>query len=323
MDARSILIVVITAAVVAAALGLAVGGTILRPLGRLTRAARGIASGNLSERVSPRPSGEVGKVADAFNQMAQTLQDMVEETARERHRLTAALNSSIDAAVAVDPEGRVTFANVAAERLFTRSQKELMGNPFAWILPDEQVIEALRSSREQGRQETRLVERPNRQHLQVITAPIVGGGDWATLVVFHDLTDARRVEQVRRDFIANVSHELRTPLASIKSVVETLESGALNDQAIARELLSRADGEVDRLVQLVEELLELSRLESGQAPLAREPVDMEAVLTRAVERLTAPGGEAGATPHPGGRSGPAPRHRRRRATGASGRQSHP
>ncbi len=117
------------------------------------------------------------------------------------------------------------------------------------------------------------------------TAPIVGGGEWVALVVFHDMTEARRVEQTRRDFVANVSHELRTPLASIKSVIETLQSGALDDQAAAQDFLSRADAEVDRLVQMVEELLELSRLESGQVPLAKEPVDMGDVLGRAVERL--------------------------------------
>ena len=282
---RSILIAVVTAATVAAVLGLAIGTTIMRPLGRLARAARSIASGNLSERVSPRPSGEVGKVADAFNQMAQTLQEMVEAASRERHRLMAALNSSIDAVVAVDPETRVTFANVAAERLFTLSQKELVGNPFAWILPNEQVIEALRSSREEGHQETRLIERPNRQYLQVITTPIVGGGNWAALVVFHDLSDVRRVEQVRRDFIANVAHELRTPLASIKSVIETLESGALDDRAAAQDFLSRADKEVERLVQMVEELLELSRVESERVPLARQQVEMGQVLAKAVGRM--------------------------------------
>ena len=282
---RSILIAVLATAAVAAILGLGIGSTAMRPLGRLARTARSIARGNLGERVSPRPSGEVGELADAFNQMAQSLQEMVEAASRERHRLMAALNSSIDAVVAVDPEARVTFANAAAERLFARSQEELVGNPFVWVMPNEQVMEALRASREGDHRETRFIEQPNRQYLQVIVTPIVGGRDWAALLVFHDLSDIRRVEQVRRDFIANVSHELRTPLASIKSVIETLESGALDDKEVAREFLSRADEEVDRLAQLVEELLELSRLESGQAPLAREPVAMSLVLAQAVERL--------------------------------------
>jgi two-component system phosphate regulon sensor histidine kinase PhoR len=282
---RSVLIAVVVTAVAAAVLSLAIGSTVMRPLGRLARAARSIATGNLSERVSPRPSGEVGELADAFNQMAQGLEDLIAAASQERNRLVAALNSSIDAVLAVTAEGRITFANVAAERLFLRSHEELVGNPFVWVMPDEQVIEALRASREEGRREARLIERPNRQYLQVITTPIVGGGEWAALVVFHDLTDVKRVEQMRRDFVANVSHELRTPLASIKSVIETLQGGALEDREAAQEFLSRADAEVDRLVQMVEELLELSRIESGEVPLARQPVEMAAILADAFERL--------------------------------------
>ncbi|KPK45555.1 MAG: hypothetical protein AMJ77_07190 [Dehalococcoidia bacterium SM23_28_2] len=282
---RSILIAVVITAAVAAGLSLAVGSTVMRPLGRLAGAARSIASGNLAERVRPRPSGEVGELADAFNHMAESLQELVTAASQGRERMIAALNSSVDAVLAVNAEGRVTFANQAAERLFERSGGDLVGKPFAWAMPNEEVLEALRASREDGRRETRLVERANRQYFRVITTPIIGGGEWAALVVFHDLTDVRRVEQVRRDFVANVSHELRTPLASIKSVIETLEGGALEDETAARDFLSRADAEVDRLVQIVEELLELSRIESGELPMSQEPVEMASVLADAVERL--------------------------------------
>jgi len=282
---RSILIAVIAAAAAFAILSLALGATIMRPLGRLATTARSIAGGNLGERVNPRPSGEVGELADAFNQMAQSLEEIVAAASQERNRLIAALNSSIDAVAAVDADGRITFANAAAERLFVRSRDELVGNPFVWVMPNEPVIEALRASREEGRRELVTVERPNRQYLQVITTPIVGGGEWAALVVFHDITEVKRVEQVRRDFVANVSHELRTPLASIKSVLETLQEGALEDKTVARDFLSRAEEEVDHLVQMVEEFLELSRIESGELPLARQPVEMTEVLAGAVERL--------------------------------------
>jgi two-component system phosphate regulon sensor histidine kinase PhoR len=282
---RSILIAVVITAAVAAGLSLAIGSTVMRPLGRLAQAARSIASGNLAERVRPRPSGEVGELADAFNHMAESLQELVAAASQERERLIATLNSSVDAVLAVDSEGRITFANQAAERLFERSQGDLVGKPFAWALPDEEVMEALRASREEGRREDRLIERANRQYFRVITTPIIGGGEWMALVVFHDLSDVRRVEQVRRDFVANVSHELRTPLASIKSVIETLAGGALEDEAAARDFLSRADAEVDRLVQMVKELLDLSRIESGELPLAQQPVEMASVVADAVERL--------------------------------------
>jgi two-component system phosphate regulon sensor histidine kinase PhoR len=130
-----------------------------------------------------------------------------------------------------------------------------------------------------------ISERPNHQFLQVVTTPIAGGGEWAALAVFHDVTDVKRTEQVRRDFVANVSHELRTPLAAIKSLIESLESGALDEPETAKDFLERANHEVDRLVRLVEELLELSRIESGEVPMATEPVQIGDVLARAVARL--------------------------------------
>ena len=157
--------------------------------------------------------------------MAESVEDLIAAASQERSRLIAALNSSIDAVLAVDAEGRIIFANVAAERLFLRSQEELVGNPFVWVMPDEQVIEALRDQPREGPPRDAPHRAAEPPYLQVITTPIVGGGEWAALVVFHDLTDVKRVEQVRRDFVANVSHELRTPLASIKSVIETLQSG--------------------------------------------------------------------------------------------------
>jgi two-component system phosphate regulon sensor histidine kinase PhoR len=282
---HSIVVAVIVTAVIAVILGILIGSTIIRPLGRLASAARGLARGDLSQRVKPRPSGEVGDVADAFNQMAQSVEELVGTVSEERSRLVAVLNSSTDSVIAVDGDGRVVLANQAAERLLGRRQDEMTGNPLVWFVADELVMAAVRDSRAKGGQEVRVIERPNKQVLQVTATPILGGGQWSTLLVFRDMTEARRLEETRRDFVANVSHELRTPLASIKSVIETLQSGALDDSAAAQDFLSRADDEVDRMVRLVEELLELSRLESGQVPLAREPVEIEMFLAQAVERM--------------------------------------
>jgi two-component system phosphate regulon sensor histidine kinase PhoR len=281
----SIPIAVAVAVAVAALLSVAVGGAVTGPLGRLSRAAQSLASGKLDERFEPRPPGEIGELADSFNQMAAGLEALVAAAAQERDRLAAALNSSVDAVFAVDPEGRITFANAAAERLLAREHESLVGSSFSFAMPHAEVLEALRSSRVDGRRHSTLIEQPGRKHLQVITTPIVSGGEWSVLVVVHDLTDVKRTEQVRRDFIANVSHELRTPLASLKSVIETLQEGALDDKAAALEFLARADAEVDRIVQIMEELLELSRIESGEVPMAEQPVQIGDVLARAVSRL--------------------------------------
>jgi two-component system phosphate regulon sensor histidine kinase PhoR len=282
---HSLLIAVIATGAIAALLSLIIGSTIVRPLGTLANAARGVARGDLTRRVRPRPAGEIGEVADAFNQMAGNVEGLVDTVSEERNRLTAVLDSASDAILAVDAEARVTFASRAVGPLLGHRPEDAVGNPFVWTLPDDDVVQALREARESGERRSLVVERPKGRFLQASAAPITGGGDWVALVVLHDVTETKRVENTRRDFIANVSHELRTPLASIKSVVETLQTGALEDEAVAQDFLARADAEVDRLVQMVTELLELSRLESGQAPLAREPVDVRQMLEQAVERM--------------------------------------
>ncbi|HEX5370120.1 MAG TPA: ATP-binding protein [Dehalococcoidia bacterium] len=258
---------------------------VLRPLGLIAEAMTRIARGDFSARVWPRPSGPTGELSDAVNSMAEHVQEQVAAASQERRRLAAALNSSIDAVAALDASGRILFANVAFEQAFGRNQADIAGKPFAWVLADEQVLDAIRASREHGLRQTSNVDVSNRQFLQVVTTPITGGGEWSVLVVCHDLTDVKRTEQVRRDFVANVSHELRTPLSAIKSVVETLAEGALHDETVALDFLRRADQEVDRLVLMVEELLELSRIESGEQPLAREEADVAMLLSDAIERL--------------------------------------
>jgi len=256
-------------------------------------AATAIHSGDFAARSAVRPGRDPAGLGDAFNAMAKSVQESVEAASHAHIRLMAALNSSIDAIVAVDGDGRITFANDAARHLLSPQNQELVGSPFAWFVPDDRLVNALRASSEERRSLSVFIERLNKQYLQAVTTPILSGGDWASLAVFHDLSEVKRVEQVRRDFIANVSHELRTPLAALKSVIETLEGGAKDDPASAAEFLSRADSEVDRLVQMVEELLELSRLESGDIPLARRPLDFALILRNAVDRLSRQAQRAG------------------------------
>jgi two-component system phosphate regulon sensor histidine kinase PhoR len=244
-----------------------------------------IAGGDPGEALDPSRYEELSELGDSVRQVTTALAELVATASQDRSRLLAAMNSSSDAVVGVDRAGKVSFANVAAERLLARLHDDLIGASFAWLMPNAELVDALKASQKQGRPVVVTIERPNKQYLRATATPIVGGGDWAALVVFHDFTDIRRAEQMRRDFVANVSHELRTPLASIRAVIETLEGGALNDPEASRDFLSRAQTEVDRLTQLVAELLELSRIESGDVPFDREPVDIGKEVSEAVQRL--------------------------------------
>jgi len=280
LDVIIAVLLVLGAALLLSAVGLIAGSARV-----IAGASREIAEGQFTVRLDGGPSDEIGVAYAEFNRMAARLESLVAETSQERSRLMAAINSSVDAVVATDRESTVTFANAAVEDLLGRTPEEIVGRPFVWTMPDAEVIEGLRASRERGESSSYVIERPNRQFLRAIITPIVGGGAWSSLVVFHDMTDVKRVEQVRRDFVANVSHELRTPLAAIKSVIETLEGGAMDDPKAAHDFLRRADGEVDRLVQMVEELLELSRIESGELSMTREPVNVGGAVQTAAERL--------------------------------------
>jgi two-component system phosphate regulon sensor histidine kinase PhoR len=248
-------------------------------------AAREIASGHLTARLDVSGGGDLRDLANEFNYMADQVEARIKDASQERSRLLAALNSSIDATVAVDADNNIQFANEAVSTLLEKPPADMVGQQFAWLVSNPEVIQGLRECRAAGTRSSHVIQRPNRRFLRAIVTPIHGGGDWTSLVVFHDLTDVRRAEQARRDFVANVSHELRTPLAAIKAVIETLQAGAVRQPEVADDFLARADGEVDRLVAMVEELLILSRLESGDVPATVELLDISGPVTSAVERL--------------------------------------
>jgi len=275
--------------VVAVVGGVAVAALVLVPVFRTTRtigiAAHQLAAGDYAARAGYSGPGELGELSEAFDAMAQRVQVQMAAASEGRNRLMAALDSSVDPVIALDSEARVVFANLAAQHLFERDAKTIAGDSIAWLLPDEQVIDAVRSSRESGTQTRIDIEQPGRRFFQVVTSSITAGGEWAVLVVLHDVSDVRRTEQIRRDFVANVSHELRTPLAGIKAVIETLAEGALDDRKAAMDFLNRADSEVDRLILLVEELLDLSRIESGGVPLERRETDIDALVREVADRL--------------------------------------
>jgi two-component system, OmpR family, phosphate regulon sensor histidine kinase PhoR len=270
---------------------------LLRPIDAIIDAAGRTAAGDFTARAQSPAGGPPGRLAEAFNRMADRVQAQMEAASQERGRLAAALNSSIDAVAALDRDGRILFANLGFERTFNTTSEAVIGQPLVWVLADERVLDAFRESRDRGQGQINLVERPGRRFLQVVTTPIAGGGDWNVLLVCHDLTDEKRTELVRRDFVANVSHELRTPLAAVKSVVETLQDGALEDPTVAREFLGHAEEEIDRLVSLVEELLELSLIESGEQPLLPRDTDVPLLLRDAVRRLHSQAQRAGVEVH--------------------------
>jgi two-component system phosphate regulon sensor histidine kinase PhoR len=196
------------------------------------------------------------------------------------------LKEMTDGVVIVDSHGRVSMINPAVESMFAVSQKKVLGKTLAEGFRHHLLVELWEHCKETGQIQSAPLEMPaNRLYLQGVASPLSDSLPGSTLLLFQNLTRQRYLETVRRDFISNISHELRTPLASLKALNETLQESALDDPPAARRFLRRMEGEVDSLSQMVAELLELARIESGRVPLQMQPTAPSDIVFKAVERL--------------------------------------
>ena len=198
--------------------------------------------------------------------------------------------------VLVDGNGNVLLSNPAMQRLFALSPEEAKASSLAHFIRHYQFVELWRTARREKITQTLSAEVPqSKRFLRAEAYPLREPLQDLTLLVFEDVTELRHLETIRRDFVSNVSHELRTPLTSLKVLIESLRSGALEEPATASRFLGHIETEVDALTELVSELLELARIESQQFPLQRSPSDPCAVLKQGVERLRLQAERAGVT----------------------------
>lgn len=255
----------------------------LRMLAALEGQARAFARSDFAVRTPPG-ADSLSPLAVALNEAADAIGALVQRLGAERAQLETLLNASNDATIAVDAAGIVTYMNDSARALFAGPGGP--GRPFIEVVRDHDLNDVLIAAAARGERSVRVVPYGAQQRwLQATAVPIRGPSPWAALAVFHDLTEVRRLDSVRRDFLSNVSHELRTPLAGIRAAAETLQEGAIDDPAAGREFLAHIQRETDRMTQLVEELLELSRIESGAAPMRFRQVDAAQLVRDAAARF--------------------------------------
>lgn len=287
--ARTVLVAAAATGGIAILLALAIARATTQPVKELTALAGALAAGDLDRRVHVESRDEIGDLGRAFNRMAERLQENMAAITRERNEAAAILTYMDDGIVIAGPDGQVRLVNPAAERILHLPRGEAQGRTITEVVRSHELVQLVQESMAKGQPGThftRLVElEPGRRRVRAVATGIGGASLQGAMLVLQDMTDVWRLESLRRDFVANVSHELRTPLASLKALVETLEAGALEDPPAAREFLGRMHVEVDGLAQLVEELLELSRIESGQVAMHLEPVDVAGLTALAVERL--------------------------------------
>lgn len=258
----------------------------LEPLNSLTDAVRKLEKGETINMLPVDRNDEIGHLSQAFMSMADKLSEQIEDFKVERSTLNAVLAHMTDAVIIVDGDGLVQLSNPAAERMFNVNRQDAVGRSMVEVLRHHQLVELWRECLvERTQKNTTLEIMPNKMFVQGIATPMEGVFPGGVLLVLQDFTRLRKLEKVRSDFVSNVSHELRTPLASIKALAETLQEGALDDPPAARRFLSRMEVEIDNLTQMVQELLELSKIESGRVPLKKQMVSPTELADKAIERM--------------------------------------
>jgi len=270
-------------------LSLLVARSVTRPLGEMVAAARRMARGEFREKIRTHSSDEVADLAGVLNQMAAAIEETIQTLQDDRAKMAATLTAMQEGVLVLAPDGTVRLINPAMERMVGRRDTEVLGRTYLEVIRqphlNEFITEVLNRMTASS---TEIVfgTGPERT-FQVQASPLVQGTEQSPglVLVFHDITDLRRLEQVRKDFVANVSHELRTPLTTIKGYVEALQDGGIDDREQRARFLETLRKQTDRLNLLITDLLLLAKIESGQVPLKQEPVALAGLIDRTVGLL--------------------------------------
>jgi two-component system phosphate regulon sensor histidine kinase PhoR len=275
-------------AVLVLLVSLRVAAGIAGPLEEVTATARRLAAGDLDARAPLASRDELGALATTLNAMAESLRHHLGQAAAGRKRLEAVVEAMGSGMLLLDRTGRVTLANPAAAAFLGVKVSELIGHNHWEVMREYELVamvdEALRNRRA-VRREVRLAL-PKALTLEVSVTPLpeVIADPGGVLVLMYDLTDLRRLERLRSDFVANISHELKTPVTAVQGFAETLLHADETSPQDVQEFASIIYREASRLARLIDDLLELSRLESGAAKLVRETVDLSQLASAVVQR---------------------------------------
>lgn len=275
------------ALVITVILGILIAQTITRPIADMRKQAQAMAKGNFSRKVRVYGSDEIGQLAITFNHLTNRLQEAQSTTEAERRKLASVLTNMTDGVIATDRKGRVILINDPALRLLRIPREMVLNRPIISVLgiDPEHSFEDLIHLKEPINLDLSSIERPfilraNFSVIQKETGFVNG-----LIAVLHDNTEQEKVDLERREFVANVSHELRTPLTTMSSYLEALADGAWKDEEIAPSFLQVTQTETHRMIRLVNDLLQLSKMDSRDYDLNREIVNFNQFFNRIIDRF--------------------------------------
>lgn len=287
-DISSILIAAsIIVLILNAILGILLARTITRPIADMQRQAKIMGEGDFSRRVRVYGNDEIGQLAHSFNQLTLKLKESQASTEDERKKLSSVLTHMTDGVIATDELGRIILMNKRAEQLLNKNSDEMEGT---YITEALHLSETLTSSDLYDYNEAIMLDFSSEEQDFLLQAnfSIVRNEDGPVtglITVLHDVTEQEKIERERREFVSNVSHELRTPLTTLKSYMEALEDGAMQDENLGPRFLQVTQNETDRMIRLVNDLLQLSRMDSDEISLEFFTVDLSEMINQVIERF--------------------------------------
>jgi two-component system phosphate regulon sensor histidine kinase PhoR len=273
----------LVAVAVALAIGLFIAHRVTRPVVGMQSVARAMSAGDFSARAPARSPDEIGQLGRALNAMTARLRERLDDLRHEQAKVAAILDGMVEGVIAVDGRDHVLLLNERARTMLGVGPGRGERKPFLEVVRNVDLHSLLGQARVAGegvvsRRELRLPG-PAEPQVQANAVPLrLGLEEVGAVMVLHDVTELRRLERVRTEFIANVSHELRTPLTAIQGYLETLLGGALEDPAHARQFLEVAARHTERLGRLLDDLTDLSNIELGRVALEIEPTPVAEVV---------------------------------------------
>ncbi|MBO0958429.1 cell wall metabolism sensor histidine kinase WalK [Neobacillus sp. MM2021_6] len=272
---------------ITAVLGILLAQTITRPIADMKKQAQAMAKGNFSRKVKVYGNDEIGTLAIAFNNLTKKLQEAQAGTEGERRKLSSVLSYMTDGVIATDRKGRVILINEPAADMLNVSRETVLSQPIVSLLSleDTNTFEDLLEEKDSlildySTKSERYILRANFSVIQKETGFVNG-----LICVLHDITEQEKVDAERREFVANVSHELRTPLTTMRSYLEALADGAWQDEEIAPNFLEVTRTETERMIRLVNDLLQLSKMDSTDYKLNMEWVNFVDFYDRIIDRF--------------------------------------
>lgn len=264
-------------------LGVKITGQYIRPIESVTRVAIELAKGNYKARAYENNSDETGMLSKAINILARNLQEMTLEQEMQQDRLHTLIENMGSGMILIDSRGYISLVNRSYKENFHVTDEEYLNRLYYEAFLHTEIIELVEEifmTEVKVRKPMLLSLGIERKHFEVYGAPIIGTNhEWKGIVlVFHDITELKKLEQMRKDFLANVSHELKTPITSIKGFSETLLDGAMENQQFCQHFLHIILKESERMQILIEDLLDLSKIEQQGFQLNMGIVDLKGIL---------------------------------------------